>query len=70
MEISALKAEAHLSLICDMLALTLFLCSQGTGLVELEEAILTQAELSSLKADYTGRVEGVILEVKSDRGLG
>ena len=53
-----------------LLALSPFLCSQSTGLVELEEAILAQAELSSLKADYTGRVEGVVLEVKSDRGLG
>ena len=53
-----------------MLHSIFLLTPQGTGLVQLEEAILAQAEISELKADYTGRVEGVVLEVRTDRGLG
>ena len=40
------------------------------GLAELEEAILIQAEMLNLKADYTGRAEGVVIESKVDRMRG
>ncbi|XP_064623673.1 translation initiation factor IF-2, mitochondrial-like [Lineus longissimus] len=43
---------------------------KGTNLVELQEAIVTLAELSDLKADPTGLVEGLVIESKTDPGRG
>ena len=40
------------------------------GLAELEEAILIQAEMLDLKTNYTGRVEGVVIESKVDKTRG
>ena len=40
------------------------------GLAELEEAILIQAEMLDLKTNYTGRVEGVVIESKIDKMRG
>ena len=42
----------------------------GKGLDTLEEALLTQAELSQVKGDPGGPVQGVIIETKVDRALG
>lgn len=39
---------------------------KGTNIDALTEAILLQAEISNLKADPDGLVEGVILESKVD----
>lgn len=38
----------------------------GTNLDQLSDAIITQATLMDLKSDYTGLVEGVIIESKTD----
>jgi translation initiation factor IF-2 len=43
---------------------------QGTNLVELQEAIVALSELSDLKADHTGLVEGTVIESKTDPGRG
>ena len=40
------------------------------GLAELEEAILLQAEMLDLKTNYTGQVEGVVIESKVDKAKG
>jgi translation initiation factor IF-2 len=42
----------------------------GTGMEELEEAILLQAELMELRADPNCWAEGVIVEARLDTGLG
>src|SRR6185437_16945509 len=41
-----------------------------TGLDKLLETILLQAELLDLKANVTGRAEGLVIEAKLDRGRG
>lgn len=38
----------------------------GTNLDQLADAITTQATLMDLKSEYTGLVEGVIVESKTD----
>lgn len=38
----------------------------GTNLDQLAEAITTQAVLMDLKSDYTGLVEGIVVESKTD----
>jgi translation initiation factor IF-2 len=43
---------------------------EGTNLEELAETVSTQATLMGLKADYTGPVEGVIVESKNDSRRG
>jgi translation initiation factor IF-2 len=43
---------------------------QGSGLVELEEALLIEAEVLDLKADPKQPAEGVVLEARMDRGQG
>lgn len=43
---------------------------QGINLVELQEAIITQAELMNLKGDPVGLVEGRIVESKVDSKQG
>ena len=43
---------------------------KGTGLESLEEAILALAEISDVRADPGGQVEGVVIETKMDKGLG
>eukprot|EP00041_Stephanoeca_diplocostata_P031285 m.972196 g.972196 ORF g.972196 m.972196 type:complete len:912 (-) comp23928_c0_seq2:306-3041(-) len=43
---------------------------KGIGIKELEEALATAAELSDLRGDSTGLVEGSVLEVKLVKGLG
>lgn len=43
---------------------------RGTNVSQLMEAILVLAELSDLKAAYSGLVEGIILESKLDRHKG
>lgn len=40
------------------------------GLLELEEALLLQAEMMELKASHTKPAEGVVIEAKVDRGQG
>ena len=39
----------------------------GTNLPELAEAISTQATLMGLKSEFTGPVEGVVIESKTDK---
>lgn len=43
---------------------------KGTGIQELEEAILTLAELSDLRGDDKGLVEGDIIESRLDKQMG
>ncbi len=43
---------------------------QGKGLDSLEEALLTQAELSQVRGDPGGPVQGVVIETKVDKALG
>ena len=43
---------------------------KGMGLDMLEEAIVALAELSDLRADPKGQMEGVVIEAKVDKGLG
>lgn len=38
----------------------------GTNLDQLADTITTQAVLMNLKSDYTGSVEGIIIESKKD----
>lgn len=42
----------------------------GTNIHQLAEAITTQAVLIGLKSDYTGLVEGVVVESKTDARRG
>lgn len=42
----------------------------GTNLKELAEAVSTQATLMGLKAEYSGLVEGVVVESKLDSKRG
>ena len=42
----------------------------GKGIEALEEAIIAQAEMSNIEGDYTGPVEGLIVESRTDKGLG
>ena len=42
----------------------------GKGIEALEEAIIAQAEMSNIEGDYTGPVEGFIVESRTDKGLG
>ena len=43
---------------------------QGTNLDSLLEAITTLAEVTDLKADVTGAVEGVVIESRTAIGRG
>ncbi len=43
---------------------------KGAGLNSLEEAIVALAEISDLRADPSGTVEGVVIETKVDKGFG
>lgn len=43
---------------------------EGTNLQELAEAVSTQATLMSLKSDYTGPIEGVVVESSNDSKRG
>lgn len=43
---------------------------RGSGLLELEESLLIEAELLDLKADPQQPAEGVVLEARMDRGQG
>lgn len=38
----------------------------GTNLDQLVDAIVTQATLMDLKSEYTGLVEGIVIESKTD----
>ena len=40
------------------------------GLDALEEALLALADISNIKGDPKGPVQGVIIETKMDKGLG
>jgi translation initiation factor IF-2 len=42
----------------------------GQGLLELEEALLLQADLMELRASRTRRAEAVVIEAKVDKGQG
>ncbi|KAJ3103161.1 hypothetical protein HDU96_009391 [Phlyctochytrium bullatum] len=44
--------------------------SKGVGLIELEEAILAMAEVSDLRGDVSGPVEGFIIESRVVKGQG
>ena len=48
----------------------MLVCYQGSGVPHLEEALLAEAELSSVRGDPGGPVEGVVIEAHVDRGLG
>jgi len=43
---------------------------KGTNVMQLVEAILTQAEMMELKADFKGNGEGVVIESQVEQGLG
>ena len=43
---------------------------KGTNVDALTEAIVTQAELSDLRADPSGKVEGIVIETRQDTHLG
>lgn len=43
---------------------------EGSGMEELEETIMLQAELMELRADPDCAAEGVVVEARLDRGLG
>lgn len=43
---------------------------KGTNINELMDAIVAQAEILNLRADYEGFVEGVIIESKMDKHRG
>lgn len=43
---------------------------KGTNIDMLIEAIITQAELSNLRADPFGKVQGIVLETRQDSRLG
>jgi len=43
---------------------------KGTNVMQLVEAILTQAEILELKADFKGNGEGVVIESQVEQGLG
>lgn len=52
---------------------TQFVCisaKEGTNLQELAETVSTQATLMGLKSDFTGPVEGVVVESSTDRHRG
>lgn len=52
------------------LSLLLWCYLKGTNVSELQEAIITQAELMELKGDPIGLVEGSVVESKTDPGRG
>ncbi len=43
---------------------------RGTNLEELADAVSTQATLMDLRSEYTGLVEGVVIESKTDQRRG
>lgn len=43
---------------------------KGTNLNRLEEAIITQAEISELKAEFSGAAKGVVLEAQTHKQRG
>ena len=43
---------------------------QGSGVPQLEEALLAESELSAVRGDPSGPVEAVVIEAHGDRGLG
>ena len=47
-----------------------FVLFQRTNLVELQESILTLADVLELKGDRKGLAEGVVLESRVDMGVG
>ena len=47
-----------------------FHCLQGINLDHLEEAIITQAEIAELKADFSGLPKGVVLEAQTHKQKG
>jgi hypothetical protein len=46
------------------------LCTQSQGLVDLEEAVLLQAELAGIHGAENDDVEGVVIEASSDKFKG
>ena len=43
---------------------------KGTNVDALTEAIILQAELAELRADPSGKVEGIVIETRQDTHLG
>lgn len=43
---------------------------RGTNLQELADAVSTQATLMDLRSEYTGLVEGIVIESKTDQRRG
>ena len=43
---------------------------QGSGVPQLEEALLAEAEVSAVRGDPDGPVEAVVIETHIDKGLG
>lgn len=43
---------------------------RGEGLEALDEALLAQADLCEIKADFTGPLQGIVIETRVDKRLG
>jgi translation initiation factor IF-2 len=68
--ISALKVKSK-PFFCAKCEFSLQLdCTKGTGVTELEETIVTLAEVLDFKAEQTGASEGTVIESRMEKGKG